>query len=953
MESPRINAVWVVGLVSMLVALACAERLEDPALEGQDVKLTFLHTSDIHARLFPFRMNVIYTDETLGLDQENEPFGGIAKLAYIVGRERAKNERVLYLDTGDYFQGAPVFNAFMGEAEVRAMSYLSPDATVIGNHEFDTGLTNLTNQLARWATFPILAANYLFEGSNRLGDLAKPYVIVQSGGVRVGIIGLANVSSMSSITDVGNKLGIVPLNLEQTIAYWVDLIRPNVDLIVVASHAGYSHDEDLVRCSSGIDIVFGGHTHLALVPPKVIKDATGREVLVVHSGAFAKYLGKLDVVVRDGEIISHTYDLFPIDKTVPEDAKMVELLEPYRLELNQRWDLVDVYSFADTLLTKYGPAGGDSAMGNLVAEAMRKYARTDLAFNNTLGIRANVYPGPITREDLFNVFPFENTVTTVTMSGRDILEMLDYSVQRSAGRGCNSQIQVAGLEFTQDCNRAPNECFCYYEYEECPGMPLYNRSFEVPMRCMGEHDVTPIPEACHGACECPDGATRISECRCPPMARDVVVTSCSDPLIEDTEGCEKKPLVLDQMYEAATNDYIAKGGSGFTMLKSNSSQVDTGVAIRDAVLERLVTAEACVERCRDESGSMRIRGCETYESCVDLMGSYYDSFCDDVDRTSEERPEKIERCAVGPYEDCRADRDCYDIPTLCADDGCELCSSSIQCAEGEGCVEGHCVPDTMRCVDAACFTRCDEDADCQDEGPLGESFSLCVDGVCQLPRRQPCMDDAECASGTAMCNAANPRCITTDDCDGALVCRMGFCQAARAVCGSNADCASGVVCAYGFCNPDAIPCASSEDCHGGACVKGACNFACGDCTASDDCPDGLVCAEHYCVAPAGACREHRCRAFCGGDAHCLPDERCTGGVCTADACLDPQSHETRCRMDALTQAGERCLDVPCIRSEVDGRIQRILPDYTSGFYSKVPLADPEDFNPDAMGMGGM
>ena len=100
------------------------------------VRLTLLHSADIHSRLLPYDMQINQVDADLGLGQKDEVknVGGVARMAYILGRERARADRVLHLDSGDCFQGAPIFNFYSGEPEVRAVSALGTDAMVIGNH---------------------------------------------------------------------------------------------------------------------------------------------------------------------------------------------------------------------------------------------------------------------------------------------------------------------------------------------------------------------------------------------------------------------------------------------------------------------------------------------------------------------------------------------------------------------------------------------------------------------------------------------------------------------------------------------------------------------------------------------------------------------------------------------------------------------------------------------------
>ena len=117
--------------------------------------------------------------------------GGAARMGTIAKQIRATSQRSLWLDSGDSFQGAPVFNEYRGEVEFRAATLMGMDGAVIGNHEFDLGTDNLVQQASKWAGFPLLAANYNFTpqvNPQRLGlqDVALPYYIYDVQGLRVG-----------------------------------------------------------------------------------------------------------------------------------------------------------------------------------------------------------------------------------------------------------------------------------------------------------------------------------------------------------------------------------------------------------------------------------------------------------------------------------------------------------------------------------------------------------------------------------------------------------------------------------------------------------------------------------------------------------------------------------------------------------------------------------------------
>ncbi len=620
---------WVTILALAILSIglflfSCTFKQNLPGLE-EKVRLTIMHTSDIHSRIFPFNLEPTRTDQELGLDPEKKPFGGAARLATILKREMKKSDRVVYLDSGDIFQGAPIFNLGLGELEIKVMNELGVDAMVIGNHEFDAGARNLAEKLSGFCAFPTLAANYIFDDPNdftktNLAHLVKPYAIITAKGLKLGIIGMGDMGSLSAIGEGGNSYQITPLDQNFIIQKYVNFLKPQVDLVVVLSHLGLSDDVDIITGYTkfmlkkdleklkkddphifdgwtevkknedipdelkgekemddgydedvavndplphdlpedlskyvrvwvpgvrGVDLILGGHLHVVLNPPKVLKDLDKREVLIVHSGAFAKFVGRLDLVVeRDkGEIVSHKYKVFPVDSTVPEDADMNDLLIPYALQLNQMMRLTEMVAYAPAILPRRPelPNNGSSILGSLVADSIRIRRRVEAQFSvtNTLGIRDNIYPGPIFLEDMFNVVPFENNVTVMYLSGREVQTLLNYATERSAGRGCQSQIQVSGIEFVMHC-----------------------------------------------------GQTRLNqEMLEQNQARKPLTVTCSDGSKETNTNPAKCVRINGQTvdshstYKMATNDYIANGGSGFKILKRNTTKIYTGLSMRDVVME--------------------------------------------------------------------------------------------------------------------------------------------------------------------------------------------------------------------------------------------------------------------------------------------------------------------------------------------------------------------------------
>src|SRR6478672_5364256 len=118
---PMRRAVIACGVAAVCILAGCTVERPQPNLVGQDIHLTIIHTSDIHSRLFPYNFVPNTFDQDYGLLPANAPFGGVARIATLVKRIRRESARSIWLDSGDAFQRAPVFNMFKGEAEIRAL----------------------------------------------------------------------------------------------------------------------------------------------------------------------------------------------------------------------------------------------------------------------------------------------------------------------------------------------------------------------------------------------------------------------------------------------------------------------------------------------------------------------------------------------------------------------------------------------------------------------------------------------------------------------------------------------------------------------------------------------------------------------------------------------------------------------------------------------------------------
>ncbi|MGI5828827.1 MAG: bifunctional metallophosphatase/5'-nucleotidase [Bradymonadia bacterium] len=610
------------------------------------LRLTVIHTGDIHSRIFPYDMDLMATDERLGMVQSHEPFGGFAQAATVIKKIRGHAQHSLHVDSGDVFQGAPVFNEFHGEPEIEMFNLIGLDAFIIGNHEFDDGPLNLYDKLSK-AHFSCLAANYNWRGTQGLDieplkNAAQPYAIIDAQGVKVAVIGMANFSSMSSIRYGDSGLGITVLENIQVVQSYIDLLKNDVNIITMVTHLGLGEDEDVIRKTTGLDVVFGGHLHIVLNPPKNIPDETKdpdgklamRMVPLVHSGAFMKYIGHFDGVFYPHEkqpwnleLASHDYKAIPIDSTIQPDASVVHLLSPYEVELARRIDLRKVVGYAPQTLRRFGTGGNDSPLGNFLADNMMVRARVEADFSatNSLGIRTDIHRGPVTNDMLYNVFPFPNDVTSMTLSGNEVQILLDYNTYRSSNRGCQSQLQVAGIRYTLDCHIAQKTVNDLLDKGY-----LFEFQYRDPTIKFARN-IKFVRGTCKTDADCHYSEEGISRCE----------------TIKDSMKGEYKACIEDLQpqwfYRFATNNYMARGGSGFTTLKYNTTQKDTDVSLRDITIEGIEKQPNCMQRCIDaateldpnfDAASMQLGDCKQLLNCKSDFYAYELRACESVYRYS-------------------------------------------------------------------------------------------------------------------------------------------------------------------------------------------------------------------------------------------------------------------------------------------------------------------------------
>lgn len=389
-------------------------QVETQQVTGEDFSLKILHSNDMHASIDDF-----------------------AKISEFLNQMRSENDHSLYLDAGDIFSGNPVVDLNNGAPMIDLLNQLGLDLLTIGNHEFDYGQEAFQARREE-SNFNWLAANAeITDPSNPIEDI-DPYQIFDFNGVSVGVLGITQAPPAT------NPAGIEGMAFNPYVQTALDYqyLRDQVDIFIALTHIGYADDVRLAEEVDFFDLIIGGHSHTQLNEPVVVNGTP-----IAHSGSNARNIGVIDVSIIDG-VVSVEGRLQSI-ADLPDDAinqDVQDLIDGYNAESEEL--LSQVIGHTDTGLNRDARWEMDVALGNMITDALRNFANTDIGITNNGGIRANIEPGEITARDIFTVDPFGNVVTIIEMTGQDIKDILAYSYHRSLDSyGAQIDIQTSGMTY--------------------------------------------------------------------------------------------------------------------------------------------------------------------------------------------------------------------------------------------------------------------------------------------------------------------------------------------------------------------------------------------------------------------------------------------------------------------------------------------------------------------------
>lgn len=408
---------------------------------GQWQHLIILHTNDIHGHLAE--------EEAWWLNPNfPPPVGNAAAAATIIKEERTNALKngfgFMLLEGGDIFQGTPVGEFTKGKAVIEYMNMMGYDAMTLGNHDFDKGM-DVLKPLLDMASFPVMAANIVDSNSRRTVDFVQPFVIIQKGGVKIGLFGITT-HYMRGMATPENIKGLDFEKESATAKKMVDTLKTlGVDIVVALSHAGFRHDKAIADSVAGIDVIVGAHSHTGL--RQAYEDPSHHTIIVQTYGHLTS-IGKLDLFIDPvtKKIMGFKNQLKELStEEVLKDTSVTSMVDHWRRLAEAGFD--SVLGWANSDINR---SGGDkeSAIGNLICDAMLKSGDAEISFQNTGGIKADIPKGPITYRNVYNVDAFGNYIVTMEMTGSQVIRICETSVL-----GYHAIFQVGGLKMKYNAKK--------------------------------------------------------------------------------------------------------------------------------------------------------------------------------------------------------------------------------------------------------------------------------------------------------------------------------------------------------------------------------------------------------------------------------------------------------------------------------------------------------------------
>ena len=423
----QINLFLLLVLVVFAVT-SCSEKKLDDGTYNFDVYAT----NDLHGRFF----DSLY----VSTDSHQTHQYSLASVSTAIKKARNNmgKENVVLIDVGDHLQGdnAVYYSNFVDTTSQhifsKVMNYLDYDVTVVGNHDIEPGAA-VYNKVVKELNMPYLAANAIDVKTDE--PYFEPYAILNKGGVKIAVIGMTNPNISNWLAPhLWNDIEFQ--EIVTSMEYWVQYVREKEQphFVIAAIHAGLG-DEDsdsmenparyVARNVKGIDLMLAAHDHK--VTAEKVQNGD-KEIWVLEAGSRAAALSKasVELIVKDGKVVA--------SNVIGESVSMADVMPDAEYMAHFRNEFLKVKEFTNrevgnlsNTITSRDAYFGPSVYIDMIHTLQLNATGADISFAAPLSFNATIEKGVLNYQNLLDIYPFENQLNVIELTGQEIKDYLEFS----------------------------------------------------------------------------------------------------------------------------------------------------------------------------------------------------------------------------------------------------------------------------------------------------------------------------------------------------------------------------------------------------------------------------------------------------------------------------------------------------------------------------------------------
>ena len=438
-------------MFSMAVAMAFTAI---PVMAEDNIKsddTVIIYTNDVHT----------YIDGELSYDV----------LASLKKELETVYDNVFLVDAGDHIQGTAYGSMDKGKTIIELMNVAGYDVATLGNHEFDYTMKGCMNVID-WAQYPYVSCNFYHEkDGERLDNVLDEYAIFECGDEKIAFVGITTPEAFTKTTPAyfqdedGNYIyGISDGDdgeLYKDVQNAIDAARiAGATTVIGLGHLGEGAadytgtSEAVISNIKGMDAFIDGHSH-SIMESKIVADLDGKDVVLTQTGEYFNAIGVMVIDSETGEITTKLLDAEDLTE-ITADSQVKEIKDKWLNEIDAQ--LGTVIGYAETVLDNYDKDGNrlvrqeETNTGDFCADALYYLfddmdLDVDIAVMNGGGIRNTAVSGAITYKTCKDIHTFGNVACLQTVTGQEVLDMLEWSTRNVGVQEDGSFLQVSGLTY--------------------------------------------------------------------------------------------------------------------------------------------------------------------------------------------------------------------------------------------------------------------------------------------------------------------------------------------------------------------------------------------------------------------------------------------------------------------------------------------------------------------------